>query len=243
MIPLWTDQEGMVDEDVVAEHGFGYDPAEAERILDEAGYVDVDGDGMRETPDGEPMELEFLVQSGWVDWEDAADVIADSAEAVGINVAITPTEPGELDVLREEGDYDLVIDNQLLISNHLFEQYFYMYQLPIVEDGRQVDRDNPQRYENERAWELTQELARLATPPSGDQANDDRFREVHSELQEVGLEDMVIIPLWYNGLWSIVNDTYWTNWPSGDGDPYPTTWSNEFPFGGYEMFTQLEPAG
>jgi peptide/nickel transport system substrate-binding protein len=34
-----------------------YDPDESKRMLDEAGYVDVTGDGYRETPDGETLEM------------------------------------------------------------------------------------------------------------------------------------------------------------------------------------------
>lgn len=34
-----------------------YDPAMAIQILDEAGYLDTDGDGVRETPEGDPVAL------------------------------------------------------------------------------------------------------------------------------------------------------------------------------------------
>jgi peptide/nickel transport system substrate-binding protein len=36
-----------------------YDPEAAMQILEEAGYTDSDGDGVRETPDGEPMAIVF----------------------------------------------------------------------------------------------------------------------------------------------------------------------------------------
>ena len=36
-----------------------YDPAKAKALLDMYGYVDRDGDGYRETPDGKPLVLEF----------------------------------------------------------------------------------------------------------------------------------------------------------------------------------------
>lgn len=40
------------------------DQEESKRILDEAGYLDVDGDGFRELPDGTPMDVMVTVNSG-----------------------------------------------------------------------------------------------------------------------------------------------------------------------------------
>jgi ABC-type transport system substrate-binding protein len=40
-----------------------YDPARARALLDVYGYVDRDGDGWRETPQGEPLELEIASTS------------------------------------------------------------------------------------------------------------------------------------------------------------------------------------
>ena len=41
-----------------------------------------------------------------------------------------------------------------------------------------------------------------------------------SKLQKVFLQNLPAIPLWYNGMWSMVNDQYWTNWPSATGGQY-----------------------
>ena len=38
-----------------------------------------------------------------------------------------------------------------------------------------------------------------------------------SKLQKTFLQDLPAIPLWYNGMWSMVNTKYWTNWPSSTG--------------------------
>ncbi|MEX0754685.1 MAG: ABC transporter substrate-binding protein [Actinomycetota bacterium] len=43
-----------------AEETIPFDLTEANAILDEAGYMDGDGDGVRETPDGQPLELRLL---------------------------------------------------------------------------------------------------------------------------------------------------------------------------------------
>jgi peptide/nickel transport system substrate-binding protein len=239
LLPLWTQQQGMVDEAVVTEHGFSYDPAQAEQILDDAGYT-LDGE-FRTTPAGEPMELTLNVQAGWTDWELASEIIAESAQAVGLNVVVEPIDPAEIDVIRDEGNYDLVIDNQDGIDNHPYTHAYYLYRLPI--EDVQPHRDNPQRYENEEAWELTQELGSLSV---GDPETQARFEEIMSRLEEISLTEMPVIPMWYNGLWSQVNNTTWTNWPSDapeTPDTWPSTWAGMAQMGGIRTLAAIQPAG
>ena len=50
--------------DLVKHSEFGeYDPARAKGLLDTFGYLDRDGDGWRERPDGSPLLLEVATQS------------------------------------------------------------------------------------------------------------------------------------------------------------------------------------
>ena len=62
-----------------------YDPARAKALLDMYGYLDRDGDGYRELPDGSPLTLEFasLPQS---DYRDLDEVWRKSLDAVGIRI-------------------------------------------------------------------------------------------------------------------------------------------------------------
>lgn len=51
--------------------GYDYQPEKAKQLLDEAGYVDVDGDGFREDPQGKPFTITWAMMEG-----QGADVIA-----------------------------------------------------------------------------------------------------------------------------------------------------------------------
>ncbi|MHC0552982.1 oligopeptide ABC transporter substrate-binding protein [Salinicoccus sp. CNSTN-B1] len=66
-----------------------YDPEKAKQILDDAGYEDTDGDGFRETPEGEPLELNFASMSGGDTAEPLANYYIQSWKDVGLNVSLT----------------------------------------------------------------------------------------------------------------------------------------------------------
>jgi peptide/nickel transport system substrate-binding protein len=234
LLPTWVDL-GMVDQDVVSEHGFSYDAAQAEALLDGAGYVDGDGDGMRDTPDGEPIELTLQVPAGWTDWNIAAEIIAENLQAVGLNVTADFPESTVVDEVRTNGDYDMVLNNWSELQNSPWANYNYMFRLPVQELQQS---QNFHRYENEQAWQLTQELGQLS---AGDPATEAEFSQLLSQLQEIGLTEMPVIPLWYNGLWAQWNTAHWTNWPTAPNGTPPTMWNNWLEKGGVYMLTQIEP--
>lgn len=234
LLPIWVDL-GLVDQQVVSEHGFSYDAAQAETILDEAGYVDTDDDGFRETPDGEPIELTLQVPAGWTDWNIAAEIIAENLQAVGINVTADFPEATVVDEIRTSGDFELILNNWTEGSNTPWTNYRYLFQLPVQEAQ---PSQNFERFENEQAWELTQQLGHLSV---GDPATDAEFRDIMAQLQEIAFTEMPAIPLWYNGLWAQWNTTHWTNWPTAPDGPPPTMWNNYKEKRAILMLTQIEP--
>jgi peptide/nickel transport system substrate-binding protein len=233
LLPTWEDY---VDPQVVAEHGFQYDPNRAQQILTDAGYLDINSDGFVETPAGEEIELTLVVPAGWTDWNEAAQVIASSARGAGINIVTAFPESATLNDLRDSGEFDLVINNNTELNNTPWTLYRYLFQLPVQD---LQTSQNFGRYENEQAWELTQDLGRLAV-------DDPAFQGVMSQLEQLTLQEMPAIPMWYNGAWSQVNNSTWTNWPSSDPDApnyYPVLWAGYLAKGAIYMFAEIEPAG
>ena len=62
-----------------------YDPARAKALLDLFGYVDRDGDGYRELPDGQPLVLEFG-SPPTSDFREYDHIWKKSMDAIGINI-------------------------------------------------------------------------------------------------------------------------------------------------------------
>ena len=69
--------------------GYTYDPEKAMELLDEAGYVDTDGDGIREDKEGNPLEIRLATMSG----DDIAEQITQywlqNWSDIGLKVTLT----------------------------------------------------------------------------------------------------------------------------------------------------------
>ena len=90
---------------------FTYDQAQAERILEEAGYVDRDGDGFRENRDGSPMVLRYLqaADHGSADSAVLAAAVQSDLKAVGIHMEILAVE--NLSDYQSQGNFDFYTAN------------------------------------------------------------------------------------------------------------------------------------
>ncbi|WP_404427598.1 oligopeptide ABC transporter substrate-binding protein [Ureibacillus chungkukjangi] len=69
--------------------GYTYDPEKAEALLEEAGYVDVDGDGLREDPNGEKLEIKLAAMSGDATQEEIIAFYLQNWADVGLNVTLS----------------------------------------------------------------------------------------------------------------------------------------------------------
>ncbi|MEV0146114.1 MULTISPECIES: ABC transporter substrate-binding protein [unclassified Nonomuraea] len=233
LLPQW---EQFVDQSVVSRSGFTFDTAKARKTLADAGYRDRDGDGLVENKDGSKIKLTLIVPTGWTDWMEAARAISTSAKAAGIEV--TPDFPdfNALVEKRGKGDFDLLLNNERQLSNTPWTYYDYIFQLPVQKTQNTV---NFGRYENKQAWRLVQQLDQVRTD---DVAG---MKKITSQLQKIHLEELPVIPLWYNGLWAQSSTSVWKNWPSakpGAPKSAPVMWHNWLELGGFETLTQIQPA-
>ena len=217
-----------------SKNGFSYNPARAKAILAAAGYKDVNNDGYVENKDGSKIDLQIIVPNGWSDWMTSIQVIAQSAKAVGIKLTPGFPEYGTLVDDRGHAKYDLLLGNDRQYSNTPWTYYQYIFQLPILEN--QVNT-NYERYSNATAWNLTRQLDK--TPSTNPVA----YKATMSKLQKIFLQDLPAIPLWYNGMWSMVNTQYWTGWPSATSNQYtPSSWRNYWQMTSIDMLSHLKSA-
>jgi peptide/nickel transport system substrate-binding protein len=230
LLPIWAK---WVDKSVVQKYGFSYNATKAKTLLAAAGYKDVNNDGYVENKDGSKIDLSIVVPNGWSDWMTAIQVIADSAKQVGIKLTPGYPEYGTMTDDRGHGRFDLLLGNDRQWSNSPWTYYQYIYQLPIQDNQANA---NYGRFSSPAAWTLTRLLDR--TPSTNPAA----YKATMSKLQTRFLQDLPAIPLWYNGMWSMVNTQYWTNWPSNKGVHYtPSSWRNYWQMTSIDMLTHLKP--
>ncbi|NLT47123.1 MAG: ABC transporter substrate-binding protein [Clostridiales bacterium] len=86
-----------------------YDPDAANALLEAAGYTDKDGDGVRETADGTPLEFEFITIADNVEEVKSGQMIASDCAAAGIKINNVTMDSGALYDRIIEGSYDMFI--------------------------------------------------------------------------------------------------------------------------------------
>jgi len=75
----WAFNETLVD-------SLAYDPDEARRLLDDAGWIDRNGDGVRENADGLPLEFSIKYNTGNQQRQDIAEIMQAQLAQVGMRV-------------------------------------------------------------------------------------------------------------------------------------------------------------
>lgn len=85
-----------------------YDPESAVKLLDDAGYVDIDGDGFRETPEGESINLKFIYYTGRPEQEIMVNASQTELAALGIKVTPQVYDTQTVIDLLGRGEFDML---------------------------------------------------------------------------------------------------------------------------------------
>ena len=220
------------DEKVVEQYGFKYDPSVSKKVLADAGYKDINGDGFVEAPDGSKIELSIIVPFGWTDWMESIKIIANNLNAVGINAKAEFPDYSRYQDELYGGNFDMAINNfNSNLSNTVWSYYYWLF----WDIREQQTQGNYGKYNNPKAFELMEAFDR--TPVDDYETG----QKIMSELEELFLKEIPYVPLWFNGMWFQASTNVWTNWPSEHGPHYyPCTWNGKWQLGGIFMLTALE---
>jgi peptide/nickel transport system substrate-binding protein len=169
-----------------------FDPEGARQLLEEAGYVDTDGDGIREMPrgslePGRPLELRHYTQTNDQNTIKAAPFIKGWLEDIGIGVDVTAMSSGRLGDELVAGTYDLFHwgwipdpDPDSILS------YFQCEERPPDENT----------YGNNDAFYCNPEYDRMYLEQRTTIDTQRRLEIIH-EMQRLFYEDSPYVVLWY----------------------------------------------
>ncbi len=196
-LTLIPDGLGVFYNDSIQDYAFDID--EANRLLDEAGYLDTDGDGVREMPDGSnPLIFRLNWPSDIVEAPRIAELLTETWSQVGVKLEPQALDPDALtSVCCPTFDFDIIIwgwgsdpDPGFLLSVHLTDE--------IPTGNSETGYSNPvfDDLYNQQATEL----------------DPDKRREIIWEMQQILHDDVAYIIPYYQQATQAYRTDRFTGW-------------------------------
>lgn len=216
----------------------GNDIEGANRILDEAGILDTDGDGYREI-DGQNLSYNAVCPNGWSDWQAAIEIVAAAGEKIGIEITTFFPEWGVYQTVFTDGnqtEYDIfmVWSNGAGPTNPWGRVRQFMSSEFAGTTGNW--NGNWGGYINPRI----DELIRLIPG----ETDIETLREYYTEATMIYLTDVPSFTLMYRpDQFHTVNEIVWTNFPEADDglNIPPTNLINGYGIAGLYNITLVNP--
>ncbi len=211
---------------------FKYDPAEAKKQLDAAGYK-VKGK-WRVNKDGSPITLQINCPVGWTDWEIGIKMVAENLQAVGINAEAKPVDFNLWQRSRFECTFDMLLDNNTTLSSSP-NVYLSAVATQVFESANNT-RGNWGQYKNDKLKDLMNQFD--MTNPVTDMA---KSKSIMTQIQTILLTDMPAIPLWYNGLWFVGSTRVWDGYNNDENKRGVTCiWGNTWQLGTVQALLNMK---
>ena len=189
------------------EDPYSYDPEAAAALLDSAGYLDTDGDGYREDPDGNDIELIYVYYQGRPEQQIVVEATQAELADLGILVTIEVNDTATAIDRLASGDFDLLCMSINVLNCADPENHLYSY---FSSSASQSDLG----WENAQFEAILEQLSVTADA-------DERIELVKS-AEEILLEEAVCIYYCYpvmnfvmtaniTGITCSTADYYWVN--------------------------------
>ncbi|MCY7007142.1 oligopeptide ABC transporter substrate-binding protein [Fusobacterium simiae] len=189
--------------------GFKIDIEKAKKLLDDAGYKDVDGDGIREDKDGKPFKINLAMMSGSEIQEPLSQYYIQQWKSIGLNVEL--------------------VDGRLLDFNNFYDRLraddpaidCFFAAFGFSSDPQQVSlfgknsQFNKSRYTSET---LENALNAQISPEAMDET---KRIEIYHNYEKVFMDELPVVPQMNRIEYLVVNKRVkafdWTYDPKADG--------------------------
>jgi peptide/nickel transport system substrate-binding protein len=210
-----------------------YDPTGAKKLLTAAGFTYKGSDLI--DPKGNPVKLDIHVISGWSDWVASIKIITTNLKAIGIdsNTALEPDWGAWYPNAASAKNPTLLWQNGSQGSPYGFF-YANLSQNAYIKPGEDgTATGNWEHFADAKATKLlTQWKATL---------NETTQKKLATQLQNIWLDKLPIVPLFIGPRWSTYSTKYFHNFTTKKnfwGDPIFSTFPDNI-----LSFTRIEPGG
>lgn len=180
-----------------------YDLEGAKALLAEAGFKDVDGDGFVENPDGSKIAFSIVSPAGWTDWNNGASICAQGLQEVGINATAKAMDLGLVTEAWASGSLDVAYGAYGLSSD------IWRFYYDTIGDQSRIKTPTwwsicQTNYANDEMTALIEDIAAAKS--------DEEVKKITDQIEEHFAENMVNIPILFNGNWFVYNTSRFTGW-------------------------------
>jgi peptide/nickel transport system substrate-binding protein len=215
-------EQALYDQAAVADLQWaGNDIEGANKLLDDAGIVDSDGDGWREY-NGEKLSYVATCPNGWSDWQAAIEVVAAAGQKIGIEITTNYPEWSVYQTVVTKSDAPLPTEGYdifMMWSDGAgpTQPYSRIRHLLSSEYIGMASNWNGNwgQYSNPEVDALIAQIPGETDPAA--------LKDLYTELVRIYLTDVPSFTLMYRPqAFHTVNESVWTNFPhDGDGTNPP----------------------
>ncbi|HFG1781578.1 TPA: ABC transporter substrate-binding protein [Vibrio cholerae] len=183
-----------------------YNPEKAKQLLEEAGIVDRNGDGLRDNKDGSTVEFDIEVVNGWTDWIQVVQMVTEYFDEIGIKANVKTVDWAVYDANLKESKYTMSINWSMVATNPIlaYQEYFATSRIGKTwHAGHGVNSPEIDK--------LIESFGKI-----GDAKKQEA---ILSQLQEYTAENLPFIPLFSNPTWFQYSTKKIVGWPNAE-NPY-----------------------
>ncbi|MCD6510435.1 MAG: ABC transporter substrate-binding protein [Thermoprotei archaeon] len=223
----WKNLAKYVYDDVISKYKLEYNPDKAKKILDDLDFVDRDGDGVRETPNGTRLSFTIITPAytaGITGEYSIALMLADELKKIGIDVTVRLVSWSIFDEQTTTGTFDITShwlcgawDDPL----QLYEGFHSKYFMPI---GERMTAGYWCRLVDKEFDEVIDKLEKMSP-------DDPAAEPYYKQALELYMKNLPAIPVVQTIFCMPFSTKYWIGWPSRDNMYIqPFTWWPTFLF-------------
>jgi peptide/nickel transport system substrate-binding protein len=211
------------------QYGYGYNPAKAQSLLRQAGYVK-GSDGIY-AKGGQQLSFTVINIGGYSDWVASMAVIQSELKAVGIGLTAEDLAQNDYFSRLLTGNYQVAYYAQTGGPTPCYEFRQWLYSANSAPIGKSA-ATNWERYSSPATDKLLDRYAGTTSEAAQ--------HAIVDQLQQVVLRDVPYIPVTEQVAWFQYNTASFTGWPS-PSDPYAIPAVYAYPDMGQVLLLHLAP--